>query len=158
MYLKITQKFKALWVKLLNQNASPNAIAGGFAVGLFSTFYPIPVVDTMVALLVARLINLNPAACLIGNSFILLIFPVIPLLLAAEVFVGRIFVNAPTLSPPADIAMTTWLMQQSGPNLKAFILGGLLLGIPSALISFWGIKKATVKWQTKRNLFPQESL
>lgn len=142
------RQLKDLWFKLIRQDASPKTIAGGFAIGLFSTFYPVPVVDTLVALAIARLVRANMAACLIGNSFILLIFPVIPLLLAAEVFTGRILIHAPALIPPGNTPIFMWLRNQTTPNLEAFILGGLVLGIPSALISFWSVWKAAEKWQS----------
>lgn len=142
-------KLKALWLKLIRQDASPNAIAAGFAIGFFSTFYPVPVVDTLVALAVARLARANIAACLIGNNFILLIFPVIPVLIAAEVFAGRALIHAPTLTAPGDTPVLTWILHQTGANLLAYVLGGLVLGVPSALLSFWGVRRAAMEWQKR---------
>lgn len=142
-------KLKALWLKLIRQDATPNAIAMGFAIGFFSTFYPVPVVDTLVALAVARLVRANIASCLIGNNFILLIFPVIPVLIAAEVYAGRVLIHAPTLTPPGDTPLLTWLLHQTGANLTAYVLGGLVLGVPSALVSFWGVRKASMAWQKR---------
>lgn len=143
----VRRKLIELWDKLIRQNASPNEIAGGFAIGLFATFYPVPVVDTLVALAIAWVLRANKAACLIGNNFVLLIYPVIPLLLAAEVFVGHALMKAPALTPPGEMPFFTWLRSQSGPNLKALLVGGLVLGIPSALFSFWVVRAAARRWQ-----------
>jgi len=147
-------KLRVLWTRLIQQNASPNGIAAGFAIGLFATFYPVPVIDTLVALVIARLVGANTAACLIGNNFVLLIYPAIPLLLAAEVFVGRELIQAPTLAPPGNMPLMTWLLHQTGPNLKAFLLGGVVLGIPSALFSFWGVRTAAQRWQNRNHAQP----
>jgi uncharacterized protein (DUF2062 family) len=145
----LRSKLKALWEKLIRQDASPNKIAGGFAIGLFATFYPVPVVDTLVALAVAWILRANKAACLIGNNFVLLIYPVIPLLLAEEIFVGRLLINAPALTTPGDTPIFTWLKAQSGPNLEALLVGGLVLGVPSALGSFWLVRAAARRWQKR---------
>lgn len=145
----VRRKINDLWEKLIRQNATPNAIAGGFAIGLFATFYPVPVIDTLVALAVAWALRANKAACLIGNNFVLLIYPVIPLLLAAEVLVGRTLVKAPALTPPGETPFFTWLKAQSGPNLEAFLVGGLVLGLPSALFSFWVVRAAAKRWQAR---------
>jgi uncharacterized protein (DUF2062 family) len=142
-------KLKALWEKLIRQDASPNKIAGGFAIGLFATFYPVPVVDTLVALTVAWILRANKAACLIGNNFVLLIYPALPLLLATEIFVGRLLITAPALTPPRNTPIFTWLKSQSGPNLEALLVGGLVLGIPSALASFWLVRAAARRWQRR---------
>jgi uncharacterized protein (DUF2062 family) len=136
------RKLKNLWLKVIHQDATPHDIALGFAIGLFSTFYPLPVVDTLVALAIAKLVRANLPACLIGNTFIMVIFPVIPLLLAAEVFVGRLIIAAPKLIPPGDTPVFTWLRAQTGPNLAALGLGGLILGIPAALMAYWVVRKA----------------
>lgn len=141
------QRLKNLWLKLIRQDAAPKDIGLGFAIGLFSTFYPIPVVDTVVALAVAKLVRANLPACLIGNTFIMVIFPALPALVAAEIFVGRLLTHAPAFTPPGDTPFFTWLRQQSGPNLTAFLLGGLVLGLPTAFLSYWGVRKAAEKWQ-----------
>ena len=135
---------------MIRQDASPNAIAGGFAIGFFATFYPVPFVDTLVSLAIAWLLRRNKAACLIGNNFILLIYPVIPLLLTAEVLTGRFLIHSPAIVPPGNTPLLTWLKHQTLPNLEAWLLGGLVLGIPSALFSFWLVREAARKWQREK--------
>ncbi len=145
-------KLKSVWQKLIQQDATPTAIALGFAIGLFATFYPVPILDTLIALLIARIVRANTVACLIGNNFILLIYPIIPFLLAAEVFVGRQIVRAPPFQLPSHHEITiSWLLHQSGPNLKALIIGGLVLGIPSAILFFFIVRKAAKKWQERKS-------
>ncbi|HSA60329.1 MAG TPA: DUF2062 domain-containing protein [bacterium] len=142
-------KLKVAWDRLIRQDASPNAIAAGFAIGLFATFYPFPVLDTLAALAIAWCVRANKAACLIGNNFVLLIYPVIPLLLTAEVVTGRFLLRSPAISPPGNAPLLAWVKHQTLPNLEALVLGGLVLGIPSALLSFWLVRAAARKWQKR---------
>ncbi len=146
---RIGNKLRALWTRLVHENASPHQIALGFAIGLFATFYPIPVVDTAVALVFAWMVGANKSACLIGNNFILLIYPVIPLLLGAEFFAGKVLLGAPIeLHAPSQWNLPA-IVRESRPHLHALILGGLVLGIPSSILGYIGVRRATAQWQGK---------
>ena len=143
----LQEKFRGLWDKLVHENASPHDIALGFAIGLFATFYPIPIIDTLVALVFAWIIRANKSACLIGNNFVLLIYPVIPLLVGVEFCVGKILLNAPIEFHAPKQWNLTCLFRESWPNIEAFLLGGVVLGLPSAIASYFGVRKAAERWQ-----------
>ena len=144
------QKIKAAWHKLLHEESTPNRIATGFAIGLFTAFFPAPVLDTLAALAIAYLARANRAACLIGNNFVLLIFPVIPFVFGTEYLIGRVLLDLPQAAPmPKD--WTFWMLLRSqGPNYHALVVGAIALAVPSAIVSFIAVKIATTRWQARR--------
>lgn len=144
------QKIKTLWDRLLHQEASPNQIAAGFAIGLFISFIPLPC-QTILALTLAFLLRLNKVACLVGVHLHLAVFPVIPAVFYAEYHVGRILFplgQLPELKPHHFEMIT--LLQKGWPILRTTLLGALVLGIPSAIVAFFVVKSAAMKWQKSR--------
>ena len=144
------QKIKNAWQKLLHEEATPNKIAAGFSIGLFMAFFPAPVIDTLVALGIAYLARANRASCLIGNNFVLLIFPIIPFVFGTEYLIGRVILDLPQAAPlPKDWSFW-YLLRSQGPNYHALVVGAIVLAIPSVIISFIGVKIATTRWQARQ--------
>lgn len=146
------QKIRNAWQKLLHENATPNKIATGFAIGLFTAFFPAPILDTLVALAIAYIVRANRAACLIGNNFVLLIFPVIPFVFGTEYLVGRMLLHLPQAAPMPKDWSFWWLLHSQGPNYHAMVVGAVVLAVPAAMSSFIGVKIATARWQSRRDL------
>ena len=146
------QRLLDAWYKLLHEDATPNKIAMGFAVGLFTSFFPAPVLDTVAALALAYLIRGNRASCLIGNNLGLMMFPIIPFVLGIEYFIGRLVLDLPpSVSMPQNWTFWMFLKSQGG-TYYALVIGALVLAIPSAIIGFVVVRSATAYWQdTKRN-------
>ena len=145
------EKIKAAWFKLLHEEATPNKIATGFAIGLFMAFFPAPVLETFIALGIAYVARANRAACLIGNNFVLLIFPIIPFVFGTEYLIGRMLLQLPQGAPLPRDWNFLYLLQSQGPNYRALVVGALVLAVPSSLIGFFGVKIATTRWQARRN-------
>ena len=147
---RMWQKIKSAWQKLLHEDATPNKIATGFAIGLFTAFFPAPILDTLVALAIAYIVHANRAACLIGNNFVLLIFPIIPFVFGTEYLIGRILLHLPQAAPmPKD--WNFWmLLRTQGANYHALVVGAVVLAVPFAIGSFIGVKVATTRWQARR--------
>jgi uncharacterized protein len=143
-------KLRTVWQKLIHEDTTPNNIAFGFALGIFTAFFPAPVIDTLIALAIAHLVKANRAACLIGNNLILLVFPIMPFLFGFEYFIGKKILNQPlTLSLPQD--WTFWmLLRNQGPNYYAIAIGAVVLAIPGTIISFFVVKTAAAKWQARK--------
>jgi uncharacterized protein (DUF2062 family) len=130
------QRLKDGWRNLMYEDATPNKIALGFAVGIFTSFYPAPVVDTVVALALAYMVRGNRAACLFGNGLGLMLFPIIPLVLALEYYIGRTILHV----PPAPLTFESghflaFLKSHRGTYLS-LVVGAIVLSIPSALLGF----------------------
>lgn len=144
------ENIRNAWHKLLHEDATPNKIALGFAIGLFTAFFPAPVIDTLAALAIAYFARANRASCLIGNNFVLLIFPVIPFVFGLEYLIGRLLLDLPQAAPmPSD--WTIWMvLRNQGGNYRALVVGAVVLAVPSAIISFVAVKTATTRWQARR--------
>lgn len=144
------QKLQEGWHNLMYEDATPNKIAMGFAVGLFTSFYPAPVVDTVVALALAFMVRGNRAACLFGNTLGLMLFPVIPFVLGAEYLIGRWILNV----PPAPLTFESghffaFLKSHQGTFLS-LVVGAIVLSIPSALAGFAVARSGAIYWQAQR--------
>lgn len=144
------QKVREAWQKLLHEDATPNRIASGFAIGLFTAFFPAPVVDTLVALAAAYIVRANRAGCLIGNNFVLLIFPIIPFVFGTEYLIGRLLLQLPQAAPMPEDWNFLQLLHSQGPTYRALVVGAVVLAVPSALISFIGVRFAVTRWQARR--------
>jgi uncharacterized protein (DUF2062 family) len=143
------QKIKDLWGRLLHQEASSNQIAGGFALGLFISFIPLPC-QTILALVLAFLFRLNKVATLVGVHLHLAIFPIIPVVFFTEYHLGRFlfpYGHTPELKPYHFELLT--LLNRGWPILRATLLGAVVLGIPIAILGFFGVRQAASRW--KRN-------
>ncbi len=144
------QKIQNAWQKLLHEESTPNRIAAGFAIGLFTAFFPAPVIDTLAALAIAYMTRANRASCLIGNNFVLLIFPVIPFIFGTEYLIGRLLLQLPQGAPMPEDWNWWMLLRSQGPNYRALVVGAAVLAVPSAIASFIGVKIATTRWQARR--------
>lgn len=145
----MVQRFLEAWYRLLYEDATPNRIAAGFAVGLFTSFFPAPVLDTVAALALAFLIRGNRAACLFGNNLGLMLFPVIPFVLGTEYLIGRLLLNLPPATLPSHWTFWALLKSQEGTYLS-LVVGALVLAVPSGIIGFIVVRNATSYWQAMR--------
>ena len=63
--------------------------------------------------------------------------------------VGKILLHSPiAFHTPKEWNMS-YLLHESWPNVKAFLLGGFVLGLPSSFASFFAVRSATAQWQQK---------
>jgi uncharacterized protein (DUF2062 family) len=143
------QTFLEAWYRLLYEDATPNRIALGFAVGLFTSFFPAPVLDTLAALAIAFVVRGNRAACLVGNNLGLMLFPVIPFVLGTEYLIGRLILRLPAVTPPAHWTLWAFLKSQEG-TYYSLVIGSLVLAVPSAIIGFFVVRSATTYYQASK--------
>ncbi len=148
--MRIMQNVRNAWQKLLHEDATPNKIAAGFAIGLFTAFFPMPILDTLAALGIAYVVRANRAACLIGNNFVLLIFPIIPFVFGTEYLIGRMLLQLPQAAPMPKDWNFSMLLHSQGPNYRAMVAGAFVLAVPSSIASFIGVKIAITRWQARR--------
>lgn len=144
------QKIKDVWGRLLHEDATPNQVAAGFAIGFMISFIPLPC-QTILALALAFSLHLNKVACLVGVHLHLTVFPVIPVVFFSEYYVGKIlfpYHRMPELET-SHFELHT-LLRQGWPVLRATLLGALVLGIPSSVLAFFGVRQAAIRWQKNR--------
>jgi len=143
------QPVRDVWNKLALIRATPHQIAGGFALGYLVSFLPIIPLRTLVALLLAWLLRQNVAAAFVGKSMTLLYFPVVPFLWTAEYRLG-ILIN-PVAHPLAfDRAHLGEVFHMGWDVFAATFIGGVLIGVPVALLSYIIVWHLARQWKRRR--------
>ncbi|MDD2708221.1 MAG: DUF2062 domain-containing protein [Verrucomicrobiae bacterium] len=151
----IIPEIKALWDKLIHEKASPNHIATGFALGFLVSFLPVPG-QTLLAVLLSIVCQTNKVACLAGVHFHLMVFPLIPIVFYLELRTGFALLHPNNTLPLAWNHFTMHNILHYGPiYYRAMLLGFVIIGVPSAILSFFVIRQAAARWQrARRASFP----
>lgn len=144
--LSVKQRIRLLWHKLLGLDASPQKIAGGFAIGMFTSVFPILPFDTPVAMALAWIFRLNVAAAATATSITMFTVPVIPFVWWAAYHVGKLVVptrHAVTFRH----AQMSEVLQMGWDVYSATLVGSLVFAIPVAWVSYVLIKRLVTRWQ-----------
>jgi uncharacterized protein (DUF2062 family) len=151
MRAALKERIRNVWNKLAHIRATPREIAAGFALGVFVSFLPIIPLRTVVALALAWLLRQNVAAAFVGKSVSFLYFPVIPFLWTAEYRLG-VHIN-PVERPLAfDRAHLGEIFHMGWDVFAATFIGGVLIGVPVALLSFFIVWPLARKWRRRHCL------
>lgn len=133
--------------------ASPHAIAGGLAVGVFAAFTPFFGFHLVLAIILAYLIAGNIAAAALGTA---LANPVtIPFIWGGTYEVGRLIVNehsgAETV-PLTEIfdSQLSWA-ELWQPVVMPMLFGSLAMGLISATVVYIIARWATIAYRKKRD-------
>ena len=144
--LSFKQRIRLLWQKLLGLDASPQQIAGGFAIGMFTSVFPILPFDTPVAMGLAWLLGLNVIAAVTATSITMVVVPVIPFVWWAAYHVGKLII--PTRHAVAfRHAQMSEVLQLGWDVYCATLIGSLVFAIPIALLSYVLVKRLVTQWQ-----------
>ncbi|MDR3043013.1 MAG: DUF2062 domain-containing protein [Desulfovibrio sp.] len=148
------------YLRLMRQSASAHSLAMGLAVGVFVGFLPIIPVQMAAAVALAFPVRGNKAAAALG-TWVSNPVNVVPMY-ALMYWVGGLFVPTDATFDPARLDMRDMLATGADFFLVMF-LGGVVLGIPAALITyvltFRGVnayrQRRTIKllraWQARRD-------
>lgn len=139
--------------RVLRLQATPHAIAAGFAAGIFASFTPFIGFHFLLAFAIAYVIAGNMAAaalgCAVGNP---LTFPAI---WASTYEVGRYMLHAEAIDGSAPMGLGHALMHMElsamwTPVLKPMLVGALPLGGVFALLGYGAIFVAARSFQRRR--------
>lgn len=145
-----------VWLKLQRQAANPHKVAGGFALGMWINFLPVPGLGGLSALLVAWLLRLNIPAAFIGqlpsNPW------TFPIIWAACYAVGKA-----VLPVPDDAVGFSQLLANFNPTfffshlsdlavtvLWPLVVGGQIIGIPLTLFTYWFVHREMKQFHSWR--------
>ncbi len=148
MLAALKQRIRDVWSKLTHIHATPHKIAAGFALGVFVSFLPIIPLRTLVALALAWLLRQNVAAAFVGKSISFLYFPVIPFLWSAEYHLG-IHINPVEKPLVFDRAHLGEIFHMGWDVFAATFIGGVLIGLPVALLSYLIMWQLARKWKLR---------
>ncbi|HCY84602.1 MAG TPA: DUF2062 domain-containing protein [Desulfobacteraceae bacterium] len=144
--MTLTQKAKTLYARFLKIRGTPREIALGFALGIFLGFSPTMGVQMIIAAFVASLFKWSKIAAMIGVQ---LTNPVTaPVIYGLTYMVGvKVLGVANAFQLPEQPSLDTLieLIQKAPGIFGAMTLGGIIVGLPLAFISFF-----PVYWLFKR--------
>jgi len=149
-------------VRLLRSPGAPNEIAGGLALGIFVAFLPIMGIQMGVAIVCAEAIRLTTGLKLSRIAAAAGVWLTNPLT-AAPVYgvcyllgrpVARLLVPQ---SMPTGTAGGAELVQEAAASghfglglLVALVAGGVLLGVPAAILTFFGTRRLVRRYGERR--------
>jgi uncharacterized protein (DUF2062 family) len=139
-------------LKLLAIRDTPEAIAGGVAIGIFFGFTPLFGLKTLSAMVFAWLTGSNILAAVIATTLHDIILPFMPVIYLAEYRLGYWFLNAqwpvsarPNWPPHAWRNWTTFVTVG-----KPLLVGSALCGAPVAGLFFLVTRRIVARHQRKK--------
>lgn len=148
-----------LWLKnhslrLLAIRDTPNAIAGGIAIGFFFGFTPLFGLKTLLALAVAWFFRANIVATLIAVTLHDVMLPLMPLLLRMEYQIGYWLLSHPHELPPglktANLRPHEWLNWTTFLTVgKPMLLGSVIISSPVASLAFIFSKEIIIRYRKR---------
>jgi uncharacterized protein len=143
------QRVRILWHKLIHSKESPQQIAGGFSIGIFTCFLPILPFDTPIAMGLAWVFRRNIMAAVIATSITLVIVPVIPFIWFAAYHLGKLIIPAQHIGKFSEATLGE-LLRMGWDVFAATFIGSMIIAAPIALISYVVIKRMVTNWQLSK--------
>jgi uncharacterized protein (DUF2062 family) len=129
-------------LKLLAIRDTPEAIAGGIAIGIFFGFTPLFGLKTILAIFFAWLTRSNIIAAVLAGTLHDLVLPLMPVIFISEYKIGFWMMNGfwPRGVPKLHLAVHEWrdwtkvLTSQVG---KPMLLGSIIVSLPTSLVAYF---------------------
>ena len=142
-------------LRLLAIRDTPEAIAGGVAIGIFLGFTPLFGLKTLGAVLLAWLTRSNIIAAVLAGAMHDLLLPFMPVVYRWEYDLGFWLISNPHRWPVhwsrSTLRMTEWRDWTKFLTVgKPLLLGSLLCGAPVAAVSFFITRIIVSRHQRKR--------
>jgi uncharacterized protein len=143
-------------LKLLAIRDTPQAIAGGVAIGMFFGFTPLFGLKTLGSILFAWLTGSNIIAAVIAGTLHDVIFPFMPVLYRWEYDLGYYLLSSPHHLPPplikAHAPFLSWrglavLVERVG---RYTLLGGVIVAAPFGILSYFVSYRIVERHQRKK--------
>src|SRR5215831_18807702 len=141
-------------LKLLAIKDTPEAIAGGVAIGIFFGFTPLSGLKTLSAIVFAWLSGSNILAAVIAGTLHDIVLPFMPAIYWWEYEVGYYLLNDPHRLPPFGkfgLPLHAWRSWATFLTVgKPMLLGSVLCAAPLAALSFFVSKRIVQRHQLKK--------
>jgi len=138
---------------LLAIRDTPQAIAGGVAIGIFFGFMPLFGLKTLSAILFAWLTGSNILAAVLAGTAHDIIFPFMPAIYFWEYDLGYWISNRRWPASVVKLVLTpaTWRSWTTFVTVgKPMLLGGALCGAPVAVVAFFATRRLVARHQHKK--------
>ncbi len=143
-------------LKLLAIRDTPQAIAGGVAIGVFFGFMPVFGLKTLSAIFFAWLTRSNILAAVIAGTLHDVILPFMPAIYLWEYDLGYWLLSSPHHLPPhmhrprwEGFSWRLWTTFFTGVG-KPMLLGGFISAAPFAVLSFFITRGIVTRHQLKK--------
>lgn len=154
MPFKVNRWFREHSLKLLAIRDTPEAIAGGVAIGMFFGFTPLFGLKTIGAIFFAWLTRSNIIAAVLAGTLHDLILPIMPVVFVWEYKIGHwlLYGDWPRRMPRLHLAVHEWrdwtklLTSEVG---KPMLLGSMCFATPVAGIIFFVTKYIVARHHKK---------
>ena len=149
-------------LKLLAIRDTPEAIAGGVAIGIFFGFTPLFGLKLASAVFFAWLTRSNIIAAMLASAMHDLILPFMPVIYRFEYRLGYYLLTNPH-EWPAPLRKVKWVGQswRSWATFftvgKEILVGSVVTGTPVALVSYAVTRLIVARHQAKKALGPPEA-
>jgi uncharacterized protein (DUF2062 family) len=142
-------------LKLLALRDTPEAIAGGIAIGIFFGFTPLFGLKNLLAILFAWLTRSNIIAAVIAGAFHDIMIPLMPAVYLWEYDLGFWLMSKPHRWPTLTKLHWTGEFRQHWRMLftvgKPILLGSVVCSAPISLISFFVTRGIVARHHRKRD-------
>ena len=147
-------------LKLLAIRDTPEAIAGGIAIGIFFGFTPLFGLKTILAILFAWLTRSNIIAAVLAGTLHDLILPIMPVVFIWEYKIGFWVLNHewPRGVPRMRLAIhewRDWTQMVTSRVGKPMLLGSMVIALPMAGICYFIAKIIVAKHRKKHPQTPE---
>jgi uncharacterized protein len=145
-------------LKLLAIRDTPEAIAGGVAIGVLFGFSPLFGLKTLGAMLLAWLTRSNILAAVIAVTLHDLVLPLMPVLYWWEYSLGYWMLNHEWPKHEAHFVfrlheLLNWtVIARFGPALRASMVGWVIIGLPASAASYVATKVVIIRHRRKKSL------
>jgi uncharacterized protein len=139
-------------LKLLAIRDTPEAIAGGVAIGMFLGFTPLFGLKTVLAISFAWLLRCNILAAVIAGTLHDLLLPFMPVIYVWEYKVGFWLLNHPHQWPEKisgfHLHWHEWHNWRTFLTLgRPLLVGSIVYAIPAAIITFFATRTVMIRHQ-----------
>jgi len=148
---KLKRTFRYWYLRIIRLKSSPESIALGLAVGVLVGFWPIIPFQTVVAIAFAFVVRGNKIAAALGTW---VSNPLnVPFLYYLFYQIGKLFWPVQAQLDRSHLDMHS-LIQSGWDIFVAMCLGGTILGVPAAILTYfvflWLLKKRQLRKLEKR--------
>ncbi|MGA2656019.1 MAG: DUF2062 domain-containing protein [Verrucomicrobiota bacterium] len=141
-------------LKLLAIRDTPQAIAGGVAIGVFFGFMPLFGLKTLLAIFFAWLTGTNILAAVLAGTAHDIIFPFMPVIYLWEYDLGYWILNGhwPASVVRHVLTPANWRSWARFVTIgKPMLLGAAVCGAPLAVVAFFATRRVVARHQRKKH-------
>lgn len=142
-------RLRRYYKQFISFRGDPRLIALGFAIGVLIGFFPVLGTHTALVVVAASFFRVHMASAFVG-SWIAANPLTMPPMLMGEYYLGRWLLNHPQWVLPDGGWNAIAITQYGWEFFSSLLVGGLLLGLLFAAISYPVIKTAMIRIQTRR--------